>query len=265
MSLTAGTINISSYNNGDYDTSTDFTITLAVPIVKARRIRVLAVTIPHLMMPFGKNDYPWTFYVNGVAKSISFPQDRRWTDMTDFVAYCNGTSPYSSALLPTGYTFSYSSATNKLTLTSSTPGEVLTVPGWQWNQPANSNNKSLVYNANYRLGWTGIVSVSGTTSITADSFPNVFNRTNVIYLTSNLSTNSNNDANIGNIIARIPVTQNWGSLIVWENVNGNFSAPVFSETIKDVSIRVLDEDYQVLENPDNAYTNISFGIDYLDM
>jgi hypothetical protein len=149
---------------------------------------------------------------------------------------------------------------DKLQITLSNVAKVITIPAWNWNNPSNS---SVAYNANYRLGWTSINSVSSTAGILlADGYPNVFLRTNNIYITTNISTDSNNDANIGNIIGRIPVSIGYGGLIVYNNVSSDFSSPVFSENIKDIRIRLLDEDYQPLVNPNNAYFNVVFGVDY---
>ena len=64
MSLNAGTLYISSYNNGDNDTSTKFTTTLAVPVIKAKRLRVLTATLANLMMPFSDNDKLFKYNVS---------------------------------------------------------------------------------------------------------------------------------------------------------------------------------------------------------
>ena len=73
MSLTAGNLFISSYNNQDQDSSTNFGITLAVPVTKAKGLRFVSASIPHLMMPFGANDKIWTFKVNGTDYTMTFP------------------------------------------------------------------------------------------------------------------------------------------------------------------------------------------------
>jgi hypothetical protein len=265
MSLTAGTLYISSYNNAENDTSTNFNVTLSVPVNKAKRIRILGVTMAHLMMPFNYNDDEWVFAVNGVSYQMMFPIDRRWATMTDFLTYVNGTLFPGAKLYPSGtaqacpVTMSYTATTNKLTLTANTAGQVISMPAWNWN---NTTGSAVAYNSNYRLGWTSGRVVTGTTTLTADGFPNVFQRTNSIYITSNLATDSNNDANIANIIGRFPVNVSWGGLIVYENVHSDFAAPVFTESMKTVHFQLLDEDYQPLINPDNAYFNIQLGIEY---
>jgi hypothetical protein len=104
--------------------------------------------------------------------------------------------------------------------------------------------------------------VSGTTTLYADGFPNIFLRTNTIYVTTNICADSNNDANVANILGRIPVTIGWGGLITYENVHSDFSSPVFAENMKDIRVRLLDEDYQPLVNPANAYFNLVLGIEY---
>jgi len=136
---------------------------------------------------------------------------------------------------------------------------VITMPQWNWNNTAGT---SVAYNANYRLGWTSVAPVSGTTTLYADGFPNVFLRTNTIYVTTNIAADSNNDANVANILGRIPVTIGWGGLITYENVHSDFASPVFAENMKDIRIRLLDEDYQPLNNPANAYFNLVLGIEY---
>jgi hypothetical protein len=265
MSLTAGNLFISSYNNQDYDSSTDFAITLAVPVTKATRLRLLGATIPNLFMPFGANDRFWVFSVNGISYQMNFPINLRWATIADFLSYVNTTLFPGASTYPAGTpaavpaTLSYSASTNKLTLTATTPGQVITMPGWAWN---NSSGTAVSFNANYRLGWTSVVDVSGTTTLTADGFPNVFNRTNVVYVTTNICTDSNNDANIGNVLGRIPMTSGWGSLVNYENVHSDFSSPVFTPNIKEIRIRLLDEDYQLLSNPNNAYFNVVLGIEY---
>lgn len=257
MSLTAGNLFISSYNNGDFDTSTDFGITLAVPVTKAKKIRLLGATIANLMNPFGANDKLWQFVVNGVTYTMNFPTTIRWATINDFVAYVNATVLPGAQPAACPATIAYDQNQNKLYLTATTPGQVITMPAWNWN-----STTSVSYNANYRLGWTNVTPVSGTTTLYADGFPNVFLRTNTIYVTTNISVDSNNDANVANILGRIPVNASWGGLVIYENVHSDFASPVFAENMKDIRIRLLDEDYQPLANPSNAYFNIVIGIEY---
>ena len=264
MSLTAGTLYVSSYNNQDNDTATNFGINLAVPVNKAKRIRVLGATLAHLMNPFGLNDQLWSFTIATTTYTMNFPTTRRWTNITDFVSYVNGTMFPGATGGAVPAVLSYDTNTNKLSITANSAGAKITMPPWNWN---NINGNSVAYNANYRLGWTSQYAVistggAGTNVLTADGFPNVFQRTNVIYITSNISTDSNNDANIGNILARFPVNVSWGGLIVYENVHSDFAAPCFSENIKTINILLLDEDYQPIINPTNAYFNIQIGVEY---
>lgn len=256
MSLTAGNLFISSYNNGDFDTSTDFGITLAVPVTKAKKIRLLGATIANLMNPFGNNDRLWVFNIGGTDYTMSFPTNIRWASINDFIAYVNGTLfPGATPAVPA--TLAYDQNQNKLYITSNNPALVITMRAWNWN-----STTSVSYNANYRLGWTNTQPVSNTGVLYADGFPNVFLRTNTIYVTTNISTDSNNDANVANILGRIPVNVSWGALIIYENVHSDFASPVFCENIKDIRIRLLDEDYQPLANPGNAYFNLVIGIEY---
>jgi hypothetical protein len=255
MSLTAGSLYLSSYNNSDLDTSTNFTVTLAVPVVRAKKLRVLSATLANLMMPFAENDKEFRYSINGGSTyvTINFPTNRRWTDINAFVTWCNT----SGSFFVDGSTFTYDTDKNLLTFVAPNPSDSVVIPQWNYN-----STTSVSYNSLYRLGWTNIVPVTGTGSVTAAGFPNVFLRTNVIYVLSNISTDSNNDANVGNIIARIPVLADWGQLINYENVHSDFAAPVFTERIKDINIQLLDEDYQPLVNPNNAYFNLTLGVEY---
>lgn len=261
MSLTAGNLFISSYNNQDQDTSTNFGITLAVPVTGAKGLRFKSATIPHLMMPFGANDKTWTFKVNGTDYTMTFPTTQRWATIGDFVTYCNtATTGLFATATPSAcpVTISYTTATNQLTLTANTVGHIIIMPGWSWN---NTVGTSVAYNANFRLGWTSGGSVSGTTTLTADGYPNIFLRTNNIYITTNISTDSNNDANVANIIGKIPVNIDYGGLIVYDTFNAEIQ-PTFAPNFKDIRFRLLDEDYQVLVNPANAYFNIVLSVVY---
>lgn len=261
MSLTAGNLFISSYNNQDQDSSTNFGITLAVPVTKAKGLRFVSASIPHLMMPFGANDKIWTFKVNGTDYTMTFPTTSRWATIGDFVTFCNlATTGLFATATPSAcpVSISYTTATNQLTLTTTTPGQVIIMPGWNWN---NTVGTSVAYNANFRLGWTSSAAVSGTTTLTADGYPNIFLRTNNIYITTNISTDSNNDANVANIIGKIPVNIDYGGLIVYDNFNAEFQ-PSFAPNFKDIRFRLLDEDYQVLVNPANAYFNIVLSVVY---
>lgn len=265
MSLTAGNLFISSYNNQDFDTSTDFSITLAVPVTKAKTLRLLGATIPNLMMPFGSNDRLWSFTVGATTYTMNFPINIRWATITDFLAYVNGTLFPGATPSAVPATLAYDPSLNQLYLTGTVAGATITMPGWNWN---NTSGSAVSYNANYRLGWTSITSVSATSTapafsvLYADGFPNIFLRTNTIYITTNISTDSNNDANIGNILGRIPVNIGWGGVITYENVHSEFSSPVFTENMKNIRIRLLDEDYQPLVNPTNAYFNLVIGVEY---
>jgi hypothetical protein len=267
MSLSAGTLFLSSYNNQDNETSTDFSLTLSVPVTKAKRLRLLGATIPNLFMPFAANDREWTFQVNSVIYKMFFPIDTRWATMADFLTFCNAPSTglFASAVDITGapsacpVSLSYNAQTNKLTLTATTAGDVITMLPWFWN---NYQGTSISYNANYRLGWTAPRAVSGTTTLTADGFPNVFNRTNVLYVVTNISATSNNDNNIANVLGRIPVNIGWGGVINYENIHTDFAGEIFSENFKEIRIQVLDEDYQPLIQATNAYFSLVVGIHY---
>lgn len=259
MSLTAGQLFLSSYNNQDGQTSTDFSLTLSVPVTKAKRLRLLGATIPNLFMPFGNNDKLWAFQVNGVTYTMSFPTTRRWSTIADFVSYVNTTVFTTATPSTVPALISYDANTNKLTLTATTPGQIIRMPGWAWN---NTFGTSVSYNANYRLGWTNSSEVSGITTLTADGFPNVFNRTNVLYVVTNIAATSNNDNNIGNVLGRIPVNISWGGVINYENIHTDFSGEAFAANFKEITIQVLDEDYQPLVQPNNAYFSFVVGVHY---
>lgn len=259
MSLTAGTLFLSSYNNQEGQTSTDFSLTLSVPVTKAKRLRLLGATIPNLFMPFGPNDRTWTFSVNAINYTMTFPTDLRWATIADFISYCNVTLFPTATPAACPVSIAYNAGTNKLTLSATTPGQIIVMPGWAWNNPFGT---SISYNANYRLGWTNSVPRSGITTLTADGFPNVFNRTNVLYVVTNIAATSNNDNNIGNVLGRIPVNIGWGGVINYENIHTDFAGEAFASNFKEITIQVLDEDYQPLDNPDNAYFSLVVGVHY---
>lgn len=268
MSLTAGQLFLSSYNNQDGQTSTNFSLTLSVPVTNAKRLRLLAATIPNLFMPFAENDKRWVFKVGAIDYLMTFPTDRRWATIADFITFCNlaVTGLFATAVnYGTGapaacpVTIAYDPATNKLTLTATTPGTVITMPGWAWN---NTQGNTVSYNSNYRLGWTNAASVAGVTTLTADGFPNVFNRTNVLYVVTNISATSNNDNNIGNVLGRIPVNIGWGGVINYENIHTDFAGEAFAKNFKEITIQVLDEDYQPINQAVNAYFSLVIGVHY---
>ena len=259
MSLTAGQLFLSSYNNQGSETSTDFSLTLSVPVTKGKRIRLLGATIPNLFFPFATNDKTWTFKVNGTDYTSTFPTNYHWATIADFVTYVNATTFPAASPSAVPATLSYSTTLNVLTLTATTPGQVIIMPAWNWN---NTYGTSVSYNSNYRLGWTNNAPLSGTTTLSADGFPNVFNRTNILYVVTNISATSNNDNNIANVLARIPVNVSWGGVINYENVHTDFAGEIFSENFKEIKIQLLDEDYQPVVNPGNAYTNLMIGIHY---
>jgi hypothetical protein len=259
MSLTAGQLFLSSYNNQDGQTSTDFSLTLSVPVTKAKRLRLLGATIPNLFMPFGPNDKLWVFNINGVDYTMNFPTDRRWSTINDFIFYVNNTIFPSASPGVVPATLFYDTNANRLSILATIPGHIITMPGWGWN---NTFGTSISYNANYRLGWTNASSVSAVNTLTADGFPNVFNRTNVLYVVTNIAATSNNDNNIGNVLGRIPVNISWGGVINYENIHTDFSGEAFAANFKDITVQVLDEDYQPLRNPNNAYFSFVVGVHY---
>ncbi len=255
MSLNAGSIYLSSYNNGDYDTTNNFTVTLSVPIVKAKRLRVLSANFPNILYPFGLDDNTFTVRdggIGGADYTIVFPTDRRFINVADFIAVADALFIAQSA----PFRVTYDDNTGRITISNISINNAMYIPRWTYT------------NANFRLGYTSVSGVEvippfGTyASITADGFLNIFNRTNSIYVTSNISVDSNNDSNIGNIIARIPISANFGQLVNYENVHSEFSAPIFTERIKDISIQLLDENYQPLTLPNNAYFTLTLGVEY---
>ena len=265
MSLSAGQLFLSSYNNQDSQTSTDFSLTLAVPVTKAKRLRLLAATIPNLFMPFGPNDRTWTFNVGGTDFTMTFPIDRRWYTITEFVTYCNNVLFPAATPSTPNVTIDYNVEQNQLYLTANNAGTPITMPGWAWN---NTQGTSVSYNANYRLGWTNTKPVTATANapafavLYADGFPNVFNRSNVLYIVTNIAATSNNDNNIGNVLGRIPVNVSWGGVINYENLHTDFPGEAFAANFKEITVQVLDEDYQPLRNPNNAYFSFVVGVHY---
>jgi hypothetical protein len=262
MSLTAGQLFLSSYNNQDGQTSTNFSLTLSVPVTKATRLRLLGATIPNLFFPFAQNDRLWVFNVAGTDYTMLFPTDTRWATIADFITFCNAnTTGLFATATPSACPVSvaYDAGTNKLTLTATNSGDVITMPGWSWN---NSQGTTISYNANYRLGWTNSGAISGTTTLSADGFPNVFNRTNVLYVVTNIAATSNNDNNIGNVLGRIPVNIGWGGVINYENIHTDFAGEAFSQNFKEITIQVLDEDYQPVNQAVNAYFSLVVGVHY---
>ena len=114
----------------------------------------------------------------------------------------------------------------------------------------------------FSCGIIAIIPVSGTSTLTADGFPNVFNRSNVLYVVTNIAATSNNDNNIGNVLGRIPVNIGWGGLINYENIHTDFAGEAFSTNFKEITIQVLDEDYQTITQPTNAYFSLVVGVHY---
>jgi hypothetical protein len=261
MSLSAGLIFLSSYNNQASETSTDFSLTLSVPVTKGKKLRLLAATLPNLFMPFSVNDAPWTFNVAGTDYTMSFPTDRRWDTIANFTSYVN-TVMFPAATpsaVPVTVTLNYDANQNQLYLLSSV-GDVIIMPAWNWNNPFGT---SISYNANYRLGWTSDGSVTSTGgTLYADGFPNVFQRTNVVYMATNIAAGSNNDNNLANIMGRIPINMSWGGVVNYENVHTDFKTEVFSSNFKEIKVQLLDEDYQPLKQPNNAYFSFTIGIEY---
>lgn len=260
MSLSAGLIFLSSYNNQVGETSTDFSLTLSVPVTKGKRLRLLAATLPNLFFPFSTNDKQWTFFINGTSYTVQFPTDRRWASIADFTSYVN-TVMFPAATpgpVPGTATLNYDGNKNQLYLVS-TANATFTMPKWDWN---NYEGTSISYNANYRLGWTSDRDVSAVGTLYAEGFPNVFQRTNVVYMATNIAAGSNNDNNIANIIGRIPINMSWGGVVNYENVHTDFKTPIFSQNFKEVKVQLLDEDYQLLTQPNNAYFSFTIGIEY---
>jgi hypothetical protein len=263
MSLTAGQLFLSSYNNQDGETSTDFSLTLSVPVTKAKRIRLLGATIPNLFMPFAKNDKTWTFQVlaptTSTTYTCNFPTDYRWGSIAEFLTYVNANVFTNATPSTPPVTLNYDVNRNKLFLKTTTAGYTIIMPGWAWN---NTQGTSVSYNSNYRLGWTNSVPVSGVTNLYADGFPNVFNRSNVLYVVTNVSATSNNDNNIGNVLGRIPVNIGFGGVINYENLHTDFAGICFAENFKEIRIQVLDEDYQPITQATNAYFSLVIGVHY---
>lgn len=267
MSLSAGLIFLSSYNNQASETSTDFSLTLSVPVTKGKKLRLLAATLPNLFMPFARNDSNWTFAVAGVSYQTLFPTNRRWATIADFTSYVNtvmfpnATAPGTTTPLtpvPATVTLNYDANKNQLYLFSSV-NAIFTMPSWDWN---NTEGSSISFNANYRLGWTSDKAVTATGTLYADGFPNVFQRTNVVYVSTNIAAGSNNDNNLANIMGRIPINMSWGGVVNYENVHTDFKTDIFSQNFKEVKIQLLDEDYQPLIQPNNAYFSFTIGIEY---
>lgn len=223
---------------------------------------MMSATLPNLFMPFGANDYQWTFNVNGTDYTMSFPTQSRWLTMDEFITFCNlPTTGLFATASPSAcpVTISYTIDTNRLVLTTNNSGETIIMPPWNWN---NTQGTSVSYNSNYRLGWTSAIPVSAVTVLSADGFPNIFNRANVFYVVTNISATSNNDNNIANVLGRIPCSIGWGGVINYENLHTDVKLPVFSENIKEIRIQLLDEDYQPVVQATNAYFSLTLGVEY---
>jgi hypothetical protein len=90
----------------------------------------------------------------------------------------------------------------------------------------------------------------------------VFNRANVLYVVTNIAATSNNDNNVANVLARIPVNIGWGGVINYENLHVDFEQDIFVNNFKELRIQVLDEDYQPVVQATNAYFSLTIGVKY---
>jgi hypothetical protein len=291
-------ITISSYNVTEGQTTSNFTAILPQTVIKPQRMILNKFIMPNFCYPFNVNNNIIIITVKDNAQAPLTPQQNtvqipistsiNWQTAVDFASYLqltvNTALNLTSCRCKNVFTCSFDITTGKLTFT--TLQNVATNPTLP--APNATLNYSFVINswtntpfdAVYRMGFTNSLSnigyniPSGTpvfvNSLQADSPLNLL-ATNVIYVSVNIMSASVNDKTDVNYIARgdetifsvIPMSANFGQLIQFADSFGNF-INVNTNSIRSISVRLLDETYKELIIPNNCYASLEFRCFYGD-
>jgi hypothetical protein len=248
-------VSISSYNANE-GTNSNFTSLLPSAILNPKTVQLSKFTLLNMLYPFTLQDNILLLQVNNSTATtykVIIPTNKQWSGIATVPAGQTSFLQDLNSALVTGLTGSgatitatWSPQTSNLTLTGNVTFKILSY--------------DVGSTANYKLGLT-LPAYSFVTSLTADGFVNLL-RTGVIYVCSNLLGNSLNDGDEESIIATIPVNANYGGLITFDNKQDQNYISLTVGTIREINIRLLDEEYQLLSVPNNAYTNIEMLFGY---
>jgi hypothetical protein len=278
-------VTISSYNSPENQTAGSFDSNLANTIVGCKKFIITKFVMPNLMPDISPYYNTITLGVFNSSPNTAFyplkleiASNRHWATGQAFSTYLQGlvsnllvTSCQYSQVDADLYQVVYDSETGLLTFDGSSITNTPLIWFTPWNVPDPISAKSALY----KLGFTetntnlpGYSEATQTEILTASAPLNLLS-TAVIYVSSNLLGNANNDyrgndgtpAGNESIICAIPVTSNFGTLISYQDQFSHFIDTNIN-SIRTVQIQLLDEEYNQLSLPKGCYCTIELRMLY---
>lgn len=268
-------ITISSYNATEIQSASNFEAILANTVINPKRMILTKFIMPNWIYDISPNYNKIFFQVKNTATSlvysanVSISTTTHWTTGASFATYLQTTINAAIALAgspnPTPVTVSFDVTNGKLT--------IATVAGYQFSMNAWDNPDPIsAASATYKLGFTN-TSGAGyngnfTSSLTGDSLLNLLG-SSIIYVSCSLIGNAQNDKKavdgtvVGDesIFATIPVNANFGELIIYQDLFGEFISTNVN-SIRSIRITLLNEEYNQITLPRGCYATLEFRCTY---
>ncbi len=268
-------ITISSYNAPESQNAANFEAILANTVVYPKKMVLTKFVMPNFIYDISPNYNQLNFTVRNTATSTNYNNivylstTTHWTSGSNFASYLttaiNTRMVSAGSPNPTPITVTFDVTSGKLTITGN-GGYTFTMNSWQ------NPDAITASSATYKLGFTN-VSGAGyngtfTASLTADSNLNLLG-TSVIYISCSLLGNAQNDKKavdgtiVGDesIFATIPVNANFGELIIYQDLFGEFIGTNVN-SLRTIKITLLNEEYNQVTLPRGCYATLEFRLQY---
>jgi hypothetical protein len=223
-----------SADDADIATPGSFTCILPEAITGANAVDLARASIPNTQYPIPNYQNNFYFRIStssGVLRTLTLTNNRYFGNIPDLILQLNNDA------VAQGYpiTFSYNSTTTRVSVAHNTPGIFISVePSTGW---------PTQFALNTRLGFQNSGFPSFAQTYTATILPNLI-RTRVIYvLCDAVLNNTFSTDGLRTAIAKIPVNSIYGGLTLYAPPELSF-CPIGAEALREVSIQLLDENYQ---------------------
>lgn len=243
---------------GSWNASTNYSNTNFVDIFAngqiisdVKQIHMISATIPNLFPTFGKADSLLRVTYKGASYSIQCDTNGRYTGDT-MLTHLNSLFAAQGNLADITVTYNAGVAGYKKLLFSH-PAQASAANDLKFVQDQASLWKWGILNPTFSRG---VVSTTPST-VACDGVVREI-RTSLIYVRSSISNDSTNSAGLENILGVISIDVPWGDVIQWREFLDENWVDVSVSSLSSMNIQLLDEDFQELTLPSNAYTTFQF-------
>jgi hypothetical protein len=236
--------NLSVRKSSASDISCNFT-SFANTDVAGYNVALESFLMPNLVYPINKNNKFIYFYENlntGVLKTATLTEGT-YTSTT----LATEIQTRMNAIAANVYTVTFNSVSSKLTISTTLPNTI----AFSWSAATNNAAKVM-----------GFPTTDSTfQSVKVSSYPVRLDGSLYIDIITNFRANVISSDGRSSIMARIPLSVSYGSILFWENPSLRDTAfYAYSDDFNSLNVRLVDDTGNLLPIPDNCEFSMTFKI-----